>query len=314
MCQLNKPLTFSVPLSFEAHKLAERFRSQQVGSQKAKQVYLNTLAVYAVDFYLRCLGVATDLDKSDSHDPLYVRFADVADLWVDSIGKLECRPVLPDSTVITVPAEARDDRVGSVAVQLERSLKQATILGFTPDIVAELPLSQLKSLERFPDFLSQLQQRVVINVRQWFDHIFVGGWQAIETLLGNDQLIFATRAGARFQENLSQSSALEARAWKVIELEQPDRNIPIVLLLTIKPCSGDEDLVEIVIRACPGEESPYLPEDLQLSIRDSSTEVCSAQARNEDNWLQLGFQGQPMEAFSIKVALGNSSMIESFII
>lgn len=313
MYQLNEPSTFTVPLSFEAHEQAERCRKQS-SPQKAKQVCLNTLAVYAVDFYLRCLGIETEVDKSDSRNPLYLKFMDVADLWVKSIGRLECCPVLPDSTVMQIPVEVREDRVAYVAVQLERSLKQATLLGFTSNAVAELPLSQLRSLEEFPEFLSQLRHTVWINLRQWFDGIFEGGWQAVDALLVSNHFALATRARdlTRSQEDLSEQSVLEARAWKAIELEQLDGKITtIVLVLTITPRSPGEGL-EIRLQAYPGSGSLYLPPDLRLSIRDLSTEVCSAQAGNEDNWLQLGFVGHPTEVFSIKVTLEDSSITESF--
>jgi hypothetical protein len=60
MRNLSESLTFTVPLSSSAHHLAEQFCRQQSNQKKAKQVYLNTLAVSAVNFYLRCMGVETD--------------------------------------------------------------------------------------------------------------------------------------------------------------------------------------------------------------------------------------------------------------
>jgi hypothetical protein len=317
MNQLNEPLTFTVPLPFEAYELAGRFRRQQSSTQKGKQVYLNTLAVYAVDFYMRCLSIETEVDKSDSRNLLDLKFMDVADLQIKSIGRLECRPVLPDSTVMQVPIEVRDNRVGYVAVQFERSLKQVTILGFTPNAVAELPLSQLRSLEDFPEFLSQLRQRASINLRQWFDDIFAEGWQAIDALLMSNHLALARGARnlTRSLETLAEPSALAARAWKLIELEQHDRQIPIVLVLGITPRSQNEAL-ELKIQAYPGGNSLCLPPDVYLSVRDESgTEICPvAKSGNKDNWLQLGFTGEPTEVFSIQVTLGDSSMTESFVI
>ena len=48
MKNIDNRLTFTVPLTQEAHQLAEKHRCQQHDPQKGKQVYLNTLAVYAV--------------------------------------------------------------------------------------------------------------------------------------------------------------------------------------------------------------------------------------------------------------------------
>jgi hypothetical protein len=68
--------------------------------------------VYAVDFYMQCLEVETDVEKSDSRNPISLKFMDVADLPVKQLGKLECRPVLPDAQVCQIPAEIFSDRMG----------------------------------------------------------------------------------------------------------------------------------------------------------------------------------------------------------
>jgi hypothetical protein len=162
MNQLNESITFPVPLSFSAHARAEELRRQQSNPQIAKQVYLNTLAVYAVDFYLRCLGVETAIEESDSQNPLCLKFMNVADLQVKLVGKLECRPVLPDVTDLEIPAEVRANRVGYLAVQFDRSLKQAQILGFTT--TATMPLVQLQSIDALPAYLQQLRLRNKLDV------------------------------------------------------------------------------------------------------------------------------------------------------
>src|SRR5919202_4856916 len=154
-------LTFKVLLSFEAHALAQQHCQQHTQPQKAKQVYLNNLARYAVDFYCRCMGLEAELETSDSHNPLMQKFMDVADLNVKGLGKLECRPVLPDSEVMEVPPEAWDNRIGYVAVQLNSSLKEAILLGFVPSVTHHngiIPLSELRSLADFPAYLSEFSQ------------------------------------------------------------------------------------------------------------------------------------------------------------
>ncbi len=158
MTHLMELTTFTIPLSFEAHSLAQQMRCQQSNPQKSKQVYLNTLAVYAVGFYLRCLGIETDATQSDSRNLTYLKFMDVADLWVKDVGKLECRPVLPGSTTLQIPAEAWSDRIGYIAVEMSQSLKQATLLGFTDTAVVETSLNQLRSMADFLEYLHQIQQ------------------------------------------------------------------------------------------------------------------------------------------------------------
>ncbi|NES00654.1 MAG: DUF1822 family protein, partial [Symploca sp. SIO1B1] len=38
----------NIPLASKAHQLAEQFAAEQISADKSKQVYLNTLSVYAV--------------------------------------------------------------------------------------------------------------------------------------------------------------------------------------------------------------------------------------------------------------------------
>jgi Protein of unknown function (DUF1822) len=56
----------SVPLSNNAHRWAEDFAREQDNPSKGRQVYLNTLAVYAVYSYLKWLNIEAALNQSDS--------------------------------------------------------------------------------------------------------------------------------------------------------------------------------------------------------------------------------------------------------
>nr|MCU0547696.1 DUF1822 family protein [Oscillatoriaceae cyanobacterium Prado104] len=143
MSKTIEPITFTVPLSFEAHDIAQQCAKKSIPT-RFKQVYLNTLAVYAVDSYLRCMGLETNLEKSESRDSLMLKFVDVADLDVAGIGKIECRPVLPDSQICRVPSDAWEDRIAWVAVQLNQSLTEATLLGFARSTAAEIPVAELE--------------------------------------------------------------------------------------------------------------------------------------------------------------------------
>ena len=154
-----EPLTFTVLLSLSAHLKAKEFSYHQSNLQKAQQVYHNTLAVYAVNYYLHCLEFETNLEASDSYNPIMRTLMDVADLEVKNYGKLECRPVLVDSQVCHFPVEVWSERIGYVAVQLNESLSRATLLGFFKRArTEELPLSKLQPLEDLTSYLSDNKQ------------------------------------------------------------------------------------------------------------------------------------------------------------
>lgn len=61
--QIDESLTFTVNLALEAHAKAKQFRSHASNPQKAKQIYLNTLAVYAVNFLLTVSGFGDGMGK-----------------------------------------------------------------------------------------------------------------------------------------------------------------------------------------------------------------------------------------------------------
>ncbi|NEQ85170.1 MAG: DUF1822 family protein, partial [Moorea sp. SIO2I5] len=94
-----------ITLGIKAHRFASKFAAEQATTTKSKQVYLNTLAVYAVHRYLKYLGIDTDLNESDCWNPILRHQWNVADLVVPGIGTLECRPVLPGETTVSLPPE-----------------------------------------------------------------------------------------------------------------------------------------------------------------------------------------------------------------
>ncbi|NET59665.1 MAG: DUF1822 family protein [Symploca sp. SIO2E6] len=167
MTNLTAPLKFYVPLTKDAYQIAETFRKEQHQPEKAKQVYLNTLAVYAVNFYLQCMEVETSLEASDSWNLALRSLMDVADLLVKYWGRLECRPVLPNAKICYLPPETREDRVGYLVVEINEATNLATLLGFAQTAPAScLDLSQLNSLENLIEQLPEKEQSPSVRLRQ----------------------------------------------------------------------------------------------------------------------------------------------------
>ncbi|MEM8810802.1 MAG: DUF1822 family protein, partial [Cyanobacteria bacterium P01_G01_bin.38] len=187
MKRLSETAQFTAPLSTSTHRLAQQFRHQHRNPQKAKQVYLNTLAVSAVEFYLRCMGVDTDWSISQSYDPIMQSLLDVADLDLPGKGKLECRPLLETTTAtaLKIPLEICRDRIAHIAVQLAPSLQEATLLGFVPANCEEIVLDQLRSLDDLADYLNQIQPTSYrVNLSNWLENLFETGWQSLTALTG----------------------------------------------------------------------------------------------------------------------------------
>jgi hypothetical protein len=311
MIQTSNNFTFTVPLSFEAHSLAQECCKQLSDSNKAKQVYLNTLAVYAVNFYLRCLEFGTDAEHSDSRNPIYLRFMNVADLIVKRLGKLECRPVLPETEVCQIPPEVRAGRIGYVAVELNQSLKQATLLGFTPTAVATVPLEQLRSLAEFPEYLNRIRQvvstqKAVVNLRNWFENAFEESWQAFDAFLGIDRKsLAAVRETTQLHMDVKRAKLLD------LGLQLGEQSVALAVAIS----QNDDKTIKVLVQVHPSCGQAYLPLNLRLSmLNDVNETLQEVRARDRDNYIQLKrFEGQIGDGFKIKVALNEISITEDFI-
>ncbi|NJR74631.1 MAG: DUF1822 family protein, partial [Scytonema sp. CRU_2_7] len=334
---------FTVPISLEAHALAERFRNKHRNPQKAKQVYLNTLAIFAVQFYLRCMGIQTSWEESLSWNPVIQTLMDIADLEVIGLGKIECLLVLPNKKFIHVPPEVYSDRIGYVAVQFEESLDEATLLGFVQTVPSggELLLSQLGSLEDLLIHLNQLidnvssadrlHQRVagaqgiawhegaikvkqLTHLSQWFTNVVDASWQTIESLLNPQQqteLVFKFRGTEHTLALKPENSTSSMHKGKFLDLGRDAKSQQIALVVGLLPVSREE--INISVKVYPTGGENYLPEELELIILDEAgIAVMQATARNTKS-IQLNFSSEIGERFSVKVALGDVSFTELFL-
>jgi hypothetical protein len=318
---------FVVLLSASAHQQAEQFRQRHRQPLKAQQVYLNTLAVSAVEFYLQCMGLKTNWSVSQSYDPVWQAAMDVADLWICDRGRLECRPILPEATVMTIAPETWSDRCGYVAVQLEPSLQTATILGFTETTGVEIfPLEKLRSLDELLIHLqspptaaihpvsttvtSQFTQRICLS--QWLQNRVEASWQTLETLL-------FPQPGLSLSLRTEADAATVKRA-KLIDLSiQLDRQT-VALLVAIVPTkpspASTQTGIEILVQVHPTGGANFLPADLVIGLyTETGDRLQEVQSRMQDNYIQLRrFRGVPGEHFDIQLTWGEASIREKFVI
>ncbi len=319
-------LTFMVPLSYEAHQIAEQQFQRQQQSERAKQAYLNSLAVYAVDYYLNCLGWTTDRSSSDSANPLVQQFIDSADLLIPNLGRLECRPVLPGQTVCEIPAEVWEERIGYVAVQFEQSLRQAEILGFVQSPASTIPLNQLQSLEDLLVYLDRLKvaqttswARTLADLNQALQERWAQGWQTLEIL--RDQWMVTPQIAFRSSETPQPSEASpvepEPGAEAAISRGKPlaiglHQEIQMLLLVDVVPIDNQE--LDITVKLCPApDQSLPLPE-LEISILDESGLPVMQSQWWQTEPLNFKFSVMIGERFSIRIVYGDWSVTEDIFI
>ncbi len=316
----------ALPVTEAARHTSEQFAKEQLTFEKKEQVRLNTLAVWVVNDYLQLMGIPTNLTTGDSWNPIVRLCADVADLEVIGVGRLECRPLLNLSLTCSIPPEVRSERIGYVVVLLSESFREATLLGFSPSAMTEeFPLTQLQVPEALLAHLHQLKQSVgdpqsvaarttPVNLSRWLEEVFETGWQAVETLLSAEEPSLAFSLRSLDTSKATDLELPEARIMRVklIDLATQLGDCSLALFVELRPQA--DRLINLCLQVHPTGDRPYLPPNLQLKILDESGVVfISAQSRSADNYLQLQFRGEPGDKFSVKVALGDASITESFV-
>lgn len=305
------PLTFTVVLTLSAHTQAAQFSHQQSNPTKAKQVYLNTLAVYATNYYLKCMGFETYLEESDSWDRLMQTLMNVADITIKNCGKLECRYVLPEAEFFNTPEEVWSDRIGYVAVQLNESLQEAKLIGFAEKVTsAKFPIEKLRSLDELSAYLNQLRQPEPINLSQWRKNIFEVGWQGIEDLFSSSRPAFNFRGGDPLTNDRANNPPALIGRNKLLNLSSVGEQV--ALMVGLMPTANKA--MEIWVKLSPISSQTHLPPNLILAILDEADEiVMQAQARSTETIL-LKFTGEIGEFFTIKITLDDLSLCERFVI
>lgn len=330
-------LKIKIPLSVTAHSYAEQFSRYQSNSQKAKQVYLNTLAVYAVNNYLNYLGWETNLKTSDSWNPLLQSLMNLADLDLINYGKVESRFVLRDRDWVEIPAEVSSDRIGYIISQFDESLREATLLGFVTEVKGNrLALNQLQAIDCLPYYLSQLKQvnhsekpssstilpkhqpakPQPIKLGKWLEGTLENGWQPLEELLIPTKVI-AFRSLEQLQHQKEHLLSGVSR-FKILELNPSvDNNdglqkISLALILNISPLSNGEK--DISVKIYPVNHHTYLPQGLEfLVLNEQEIPMMQIQAYQAET-IEFRFSGEEGKFFSIKAYLHNCDRVETFVI
>lgn len=294
-------------ISSDAISTAKAFACQQPNRVKAEQVFLNTIAVLVVKDYLKWLNIPTRLEASDSWNPITRLSGNVADLVLTGLGRLECRFVRSNQDSCFIPLECRLDRIGYIIVEIADNLQSAKILGFTAKVSQEdLQISQLKPIEDLFNHLHQLQ--TLTNLSQWFQGVFINGWQSVESIWGNNPEV------AYNFRSFSPLDRADVNSAKLIDLGIQLGNQSVVLLAALTPTP--EQKVSIRMQLHPAMGETYLPANIRLMlISDSGDILQSVRSRVADNFIQLPLiTGYPGEQFKIQIALNDAMITENFMI
>ncbi|MCA2508066.1 MAG: DUF1822 family protein [Microcystis sp. M54BS1] len=303
MMPLAERLTFTVPLSGADFKLAQKFSCEQKDADKSKQVFLNTLAVLAVNFYCQCLKVETNLKESIIGDYTRRILMDSADLKIDVLGKLECRPVLPNENICYVPSEVWSDRVGYVVVEIDEEAKKAILFGFVEQIETdELPLAQLPDIDSLVDLLLLAKNKQFReSLKRIFDKNYWNEDESAEILKDKQKKLVRRDSPALPTIDKSITSPL-CRA-KYITLKRRT----FILLVRITPTK--EGKFQLLVEV---ESSKKIPSDLNLKLLSLSDQTLKANPTKGDHYISLEYTLQLGESFQIQVKRAEESHTEQF--
>jgi hypothetical protein len=315
-----------LPITQAARETAQAYANQQLTLQKAEQVRLNTLAVQVTQKYLEMMDIATDLAAADSWNPIMRWSANVADLVIPTIGRLECRPVRSQDTTCSIPPEVWEERIGYAVVQIDDSLETAQFLGFIQSVQSEeVSLTALRSPEELLEHLYTLSQstlvgvdvptlagvnQMFVNLGQWLQNTFEAGWETVESLLNPPEPAYATGA---FRSASSSTTPLADRSvYRAKQIDLPEVNQSLVLVVGLNPIEQGQTNVNAQI--CPLEDL-LLPPGLQFVLLDETGDVLlEQQATGNDISLELQSEFCEGDRFQIQLNFLGVEVTERFVV
>ncbi|MGK7943657.1 MAG: DUF1822 family protein [Microcystaceae cyanobacterium] len=293
--------SFSIPLTQSAHQEAQQFYQYQKNPQKAKETYLNCLAVYAVNYYLGCLAIATNKRKEADQQAIYQTLANMADLEILDQGKIECRPVLPNEQTCYIPAETWQDRIGYVAVKLNNALTEARLIGFLENVqTEEVALSRFQSIDKLWD---KLCPSSLTCLSEWLQQTIAQEWQILREVINPQFHQLAVR------QQLNETEWIER--GKLIQLT----SLPTPLVLGAALKLTDDSPITVAIEVYPDPTQDHLPAGLTMQLLDQSeNQIMQAVTQEENPYLRFLFQASPRDQFIVEIIYQSNSVREKFVI
>lgn len=315
--QAQEDVAVPILITQKARQIAHQFAQEQPDAAKAQQVSLNTLAVCTVNNYFKILGIPSDPSNCDSWNPLMRMTANVADLDVIRKGRIECRPISAlereTTSVCYVPTEVQDERIAYIVVQLEPEQSEALILGFVEYVDSEeLPLNRLRPISDLPLYLDHLTERFT-RLTHWLHGQIEASWQTLDEILGISLMNYAWRNTRSLAAESTAPNLSPVVRGKIVEVPIQQGMEPIVLIAELLPKSEVDLGIELKI--CPPTKQAFLPVGLEMTVLDAVGEaVMHTQARAENRMIELGFEAEPGDRFSLRIELGDVTINETFVV
>jgi hypothetical protein len=288
---------------------ARAFAAEASDPARVEQIFLNTLSVLSVHEYLSILGISTDITQGDSWQPRLRLIDNPADLYLAERGSVECIPVGPKTSEVSVSPDVQLRRIAYLIVELAEPFQKAQLKGF--GIASEitrnmLSVDQLRPIADLPEHLARFHSS---QLGQWFQGHIEAIWQPPEQVIATRYPAFRFRA---------QSDPILRRA-RSITLNS-EIGLPLQLSLVIAVKSSDAAIC-VSAQLHPGIQEASesnvgctLPAGVSLELHsdeDETIQSVSARSAPLDTFIQLSpFECSPNEQFQIHISFGESKITE----
>jgi hypothetical protein len=247
------------------------------------------------------LKVETNLEESTIGHYNQRILMDSADLKIDVLGKLECRPVLPNENICYVPSEVWSDRVGYVVVEIDEEAKKAILFGFVEQIKTnELPLAQLPDIDNLVDLL------LLAKNKQLLERTFAKNWNEDESAeILKDKQKKLVRRDSPALPTIDKSITSPLYIAKYITLIRRT----FILLVRITPTKEGNFQLLVEVESYRGER---IPSDLNLKLLSLSDQTLKANLTKGGDYISLEYTLQLGESFQIQVKRAEEIHTEQF--
>ncbi|MBF2016064.1 MAG: DUF1822 family protein [Rivularia sp. T60_A2020_040] len=278
-----RELAIPVPIPASFRRQAQVYASQFFVQDVQKRIYRQTLALLAVDNYLRLLGFETNLNQPQRWNVINRLWSEVNELEIEELGILECCVINSEQFVLPQPQLSYQINIGYLFVEITNSDKTAILTGFFPALQEhehrEIAITDLISIDQFIDYLnereassSSLEQndlaqefakKKMIYLRNWLNHIYEGEWQPsvrdLQAVTCHKKLQLG---GQVFDIQLAVSQSSEQLILVRIIIQSETNNLPIGMQVSV-PDEADiytetvneiASLISIPLELAPNEE------------------------------------------------------------
>lgn len=268
------------------------------------RAYANCLALYAGDWYLKCLQFSTKLVQQGDWWLKYI--SESANLEVVGVGLLECIPTIGNAVTARMPIDSQSNRVGYLFVRLNDELTSAEIIGFTPNYAQEVRLDRLQSTDDLIEYLCELESPsepiAVVKLQAWFAGIFDSIWQEIA--------VSSMTPAFRSQASLLSLKSIE-RSRRIV-IGDRDNSYSIFLTVGIQQVSASD--FDLYLQIYPELPQTVLPIGLKFSaIDDRGDEIGSVRTKEGDISGEIVLEGgKAGDKFRISIEFDGVEKTESF--